>query len=116
MTNIAEKAMEEIPYITGYAAVKFNGDTLSIAGEETEKILTDIQAIVKNYINIYHALGEYAVGIPKEILMNTTEITLLIRLFYNHEFFQLAVLKKDANLGYTRYMLHQYSKVITEEV
>ncbi|WP_022847473.1 MULTISPECIES: hypothetical protein [unclassified Desulfurobacterium] len=116
MTGLAEKAMEEIPYITGYAAVKFNGELLSIAGEETEKNLKNIQSIVENYISIYHSLGEYAVGIPKEILMTTSEITILIRIFYNYEFFQLAVLKKDANLGYTRYMLHHYSKAIAEEV
>ncbi|WP_457567643.1 hypothetical protein [Desulfurobacterium sp.] len=112
MENIAAKAMEEIPYITGYAAVKFNGETINMAGEDTGKILNEVKSVVNSYINIYHALGEYAAGIPREILMNTTEVTLLIRLFYNHEFFQLAILKKDANLGYTRYMLHQYSKAI----
>jgi len=68
---------------------------------------------VDYYIDIYKSLGEYTVGMPKEILMSTTEIFILVRVFYNEEIFQVAVLKSDANLGFTRYKLQEYLQKLT---
>lgn len=109
--GIAGRAKEEIPFIVGYAAVKFSGNVIDSFGDEIEMdgIVERVKNIVKEYLQIYKILGEYTVGMPKEILMSTSEIFILVRIFYNDELFQVAVLKSDANLGYTRYMLHQFS-------
>ena len=106
--SISDLAKEEIPFILGYAAVKFNGDLIDSFGEETQKILDNIKNIVKEYLTIYKNLGKYSVGMPKEILMSTTELFILVRIFYNEEIFQIAILQSDANLGFTRYKLQEY--------
>lgn len=112
--GIEEKAKEEIPFIVGYAAVRFNGDVIAAYGDETEKILDNVKNIVNEYLKIYRALGEYSVGMPKEILMSTTELFMLIRIFYNEELYQLAILHSDANLGFTRYKLHEYAQKLSK--
>jgi len=111
--GIAEKAKEEIPFIVGYAAVTFSGDVIDSFGEGIDSVIERVKNIVSEYLELYRVLGEYSVGMPKEILMSTTELFILVRVFYNDENFQLAVLKSDANLGYTRYMMHQYSSQIS---
>ena len=111
--EIAQLAKEEIPFILGYAAVKFNGEVIDSFGDELNKILESVRKIVDYYIDIYKSLGEYTVGMPKEILMSTTEIFILVRVFYNEEIFQVAVLKSDANLGFTRYKLQEYLQKLT---
>lgn len=111
--TVVEKAKEEIPFIVGYAACRFNGEVLGKFGEETEKILGNVQKIVEEYMKIYKALGEFSIGMPKEILMSTTERFILVRLFYNEELYQVAILQSDANLGFTRYKLHEYNKELS---
>ncbi|SNR74732.1 hypothetical protein [Desulfurobacterium atlanticum] len=108
--GIAQKAMDEIPFISGYAAVRFSGEVIDSAGESVSEIIGSVQKVVEEYLKMYRILGEYSVGIPKEILMSTTELFILVRVYYNEEVFQVAVLKSDANLGYTRFMLQQYLK------
>jgi len=111
--EVAEKAMEEIPFIVGYAAVRFSGEVIDSVGEEVEQILEDLKSVVEKYLSMYRKLGEYSVGIPKEVLMSTTELFILVRVFYNEEIFQVAVLKSDANLGFTRYKLQEYLQKLT---
>ncbi len=106
--GVAERAMEEIPFITGYAAVKFSGEVINSVGESVPGIIGNVQKVVNEYLDIYKTLGEYSVGIPKEILMSTTELFILVRVYYNEEIFQIATLKSDGNLGYTRFMFQQY--------
>ena len=106
--SVVQKAREEIPFIVGYAACRFNGEVIGKFGEETEKIIEDVKKIVEEYLKIYTTLGEFSVGMPKEILMSTTELFILIRLFYSEELFQMAILKSDANLGFTRFKLQEY--------
>jgi len=108
--SVAQKAMEEIPFISGYAAVKFTGEIIDASGDSISGIIGSVKKVVDEYLNIYRALGEYSVGIPKEILMSTSEIFILVRVYYNEEIFQVAVLKSDGNLGYTRFMMQQYLK------
>ncbi len=108
--SIVQKAREEIPFIVGYAACRFNGEVIGEFGEEMEKILENVKKIVEEYLKIYTALGEFSVGMPKEILMSTTELFILIRLFYSEELFQVAILKSDANLGFTRFKLQEYAR------
>jgi hypothetical protein len=81
-------------------------------GENMESILENIKHVVNEYLQIYKKLGEYSAGIPKEILMSTSEKFLLIRIFYNSERFHAVLLTSDANLGYTRYVLHQLNAEI----
>ena len=111
--TVVQKAKEEIPFIVGYAACRFNGEIIAKFGEETEKILENIKRIVNEYLKIYTALGEFSVGMPKEILMSTTELFILVRLFYNEELFQAAILKSEANLGFTRFKLQEYVKELS---
>jgi len=106
--GVAEKAKEEIPFIKGYAAVRFNGDVITSFGEETENIVENVKTIVKEYLEIYKKLGEYSVGMPKEVLLSTTELFVLVRIFYNEELFQVGILQSDANLGFTRYKFQEY--------
>lgn len=113
--EVAKRAKEEIPFIKAYAAVKFSGEVIDSFSEEEinlSEILKNISEIVSKYLHIYKALGEYSVGIPKEILMSTTELFILVRVFYNEEVYQVAVLTSDANLGYTRYIMHKYLEEI----
>ena len=112
--SIVDKATEEIPFILGYAACKFNGDVIGKYGEETDKILENVKKLVNEYLDIYRKLGEYTVGMPKEILMSTTELFILVRIFYNEELFQVAILQSDANLGFTRYKLQEYSQELSK--
>ncbi len=113
--EVAKRAKEEIPFIKAYAAVKFSGEIIDSFSEEEvnlEELLKDISEIVSRYLHIYRTLGEYSVGIPKEILMSTTELFILVRLFYNEEVYQVAVLASEANLGYTRYVMYKYLEEI----
>jgi predicted RNase H-like HicB family nuclease len=106
--GVAERAKEEIPFIKGYAAVRFNGDVVSSFGEDTEKVIENLKNVVREYLDIYKKLGEYSVGMPKEILLSTTELFILVRIFYNEELFQVGILQSDANLGFTRYKFQEY--------
>lgn len=106
--SVVQKAREEIPFIVGYAACRFNGEVIGKFGEETDKIIEDVKKMAEEYLKIYTTLGEFSVGMPKEILMSTTELFILIRLFYSEELFQMAILKSDANLGFTRFKLQEY--------
>ena len=109
-----EKAKESIPFIEGYAAVNFNGEIIDSFGEEMEKVIPNIKTVVKEYLEIYKKLGEYSAGMPKEILMSTSDKFLLIRIFYNSERFQAVLLSSNGNLGYTRYILHQLNAEMGE--
>jgi hypothetical protein len=106
--GVAERAKEEIPFIKGYAAVRFNGDVVSSFGEDTGKVIENLKNVVREYLDIYKKLGEYSVGMPKEILLSTTELFILVRIFYNEELFQVGILQSDANLGFTRYKFQEY--------
>jgi len=108
----AQKARAEIPYILGYAALDFSGNLLDSFGEgvEISPVVERSREIVSSYLQMYRELGEYSVGLPKEVLMSTTEIFVLIRIFYNEELYQVAVLKREGNLGYTRYALQRLVK------
>jgi len=110
--GVAERAKREIPFILGYAAVDFSGEVLDSFGEgiEISPVVERTKEIVSSYLQMYRELGEYSVGLPREILMSTTEIFILVRIFYNEELFQVAVLKREGNLGYTRYALQQFVK------
>jgi len=112
--SVSVRVKEEIPFIVGYLACRFNGEAIEKFGEESDKIEENIKAVVREYLKIYKNLGEFSVGLPKEILMSTTELFILIRLFYNEEIFQAAILKSDANLGFTRFKLQEYVKELSK--
>ncbi len=111
--SVSARAKEEIPFIVGYFACRFNGEVIDKFGEETDKIEENIKNIVKEYLETYRNLGELSVGLPKEILMSTTELFILVRLFYNEELFQAAILKSEANLGFTRFKLQEYVRELS---
>ncbi len=112
--SVSNRAKEEIPFIVGYAACRFNGEVIESFGEETEEILGNVGGIVREYFEVYRKLGEFSVGVPKEILMSTTEIFILVRLYYNEELFQMALLQSDANLGFTRFKFQEFLKELSQ--
>jgi len=113
--SVSVRAREEIPFIVGYLACRFNGEVIDKFGEEADRIEENVKRVVKEYMEIYRKLGELSVGLPKEILMSTTELFILIRVFYNEEFFQVAILRSDANLGFTRFKLQEYAAELSKK-
>ncbi|ADU96493.1 hypothetical protein [Thermovibrio ammonificans] len=112
MGAVAQKAKKDIPYLKGYAALKFSGEVLDSVAEgiPLEQVVSKVKPIVENYLEIYRALGGLSAGVPKEILMSTTKYFILVRLFYRTETYHVAVLDSKANLGYTRFVLFQLNK------
>ncbi|WP_297445042.1 hypothetical protein [Desulfurobacterium sp.] len=109
---IAEKALKEIPFTTGFMVVDLeNLEVLEKSGE-AEKIEEPVKNLIRDYMETYINLGELDIGLPTEMLLTFDAVFVLMRFFPEINRVFVAVTQKEANLGFVRMMMIRYSEEV----